>query len=129
MLNGLKILITEDNELSQKIANFILQKQGAVTQSAFNGQQAIDLLQHNSYDLIIMDLHMPEMDGYEATTYIRNTLKSTIPIIGLTASNWDEEYEECIRKGMNACIVKPFDSNNLCESILSAIKNNPSVKK
>ena len=124
MLNGLKILVAEDNELSQKIAHFILQKEGATVVPAFNGQQAIDLLQDNDYDAIIMDLHMPEMGGYEATEYIRNIMKKTIPIIGLTASNWDEEYDECIKKGMNACIVKPFDPNNLCASILSVIKAN-----
>ena len=90
MLTGLKILVAEDNELSQKIANFILQKQGAEIYAAYNGQQAIDLLQKNDYDVILMDLHMPEMGGYEATEYIRNTMQNNIPIIGLTASNWDE---------------------------------------
>ena len=87
MLSGLKILVAEDNELSQKIANFILKKNGAFIDAAYNGQQAIDLLQKNNYDVIIMDLHMPEMGGYEATEYIRKTMKNDIPIIGLTASN------------------------------------------
>ncbi len=122
MLNGLKILVTEDNELSQKIAHFILQKQGALVDAAYNGQQAIDLLQKNDYDVILMDLNMPEMGGYEATEYIRNTMKNTTPVIGLTASNWEEDLEKCIEKGMNACIVKPFNPENLCESILSVIK-------
>lgn len=127
MLSGLKILVAEDNELSQRIANFILQKQGAEVYAAYTGQQAIDLLQKNDYDVILMDLHMPEMGGYEATEYIRNTMQNNIPIIGLTASNWDEEVEECIRKGMNACIVKPFDADNLYASILSVIKENKSI--
>jgi CheY-like chemotaxis protein len=122
LLNGLKILVTEDNELSQKIAHFILQKQGALVDAAYNGQQAIDLLQKNDYDVILMDLNMPEMGGYEATEYIRNTMKNTTPVIGLTASNWEEDLEKCIEKGMNACIVKPFNPENLCESILSVIK-------
>ena len=124
MLSGLKILVAEDNELSQKIANYILQKQGAVVDAALNGEQAIECMQNNHYDVIIMDIHMPVMDGYEATEYIRNTMKNNIPIIGLTASNWEEEYEQCFNKGMNACIVKPFDPDNMCKSILSVIKEN-----
>ena len=124
MLSGLKILVTEDNELSQKVAHFILKKQGAVVDSAFNGREAIDFLQKNDCDLVVMDVHMPEMDGYEATEYIRKTMKSNVPIIGLTASNWDEEYNECIKRGMNTCITKPIEPNSLCESILSVIKDN-----
>ena len=124
MLNGLKILVAEDNHLSQKIAGYILQKQGAIYSFAETGQQAIDLLQNNQYDVILMDLHMPEMGGYEATEYIRNTMKNNIPIIGLTASALDEDIEECIKSGMNACVVKPFNPENLCETILNAIKEN-----
>lgn len=124
MLNGLKILVAEDNELSQKITNFVLQKQGAAVEAAFNGEQAIELLRRNNYDVIIMDLHMPVMDGYDATEYIRDTMKNNIPIVGLTASNWEEEFEKCIQKGMNACIVKPFNPGNLCETILNVTKEN-----
>jgi len=121
-LSGLKILVAEDNELSQKIAFFILKKQGAIIDTAYNGLEAIDLLRKNNYDLIIMDLHMPEMGGYEATEYIRNIMKNNIPIIGLTASNWEEDMGECIKRGMNNCIVKPFDPDNLCETILSVLR-------
>ena len=121
MLTGKKILVAEDNVLNQKIANFILTKQGAAVEAALNGREAIELLQKNTYDVVLMDLHMPEVDGYEATEYIRNTLKNNIPIIGVTASSWEDEYETCTRLGMNACISKPFESRSLCELILSII--------
>ncbi len=121
LLTGKKILVAEDNVLNQKIANFILQKQGATVEAALNGREAVEMLQKSTFDVVLMDLHMPEMDGYEATAYIRQTLKSDVPIIGVTASAWEDEYETCTKLGMNACISKPFESRSLCELILSMI--------
>jgi CheY-like chemotaxis protein len=75
LLTGYKILVAEDNTLNQKIATIILNKQGAEVTSVMNGLEAIRELEHNTYDLVLMDLQMPEMDGFETTAYIRNVLK------------------------------------------------------
>ena len=71
------------------------------------------MLQEGSYDLILMDMQMPEMDGYEATRHIREALKLDIPIIALTAHAMSEEREKCIALGMNDYISKPFDPKEL----------------
>ena len=124
MLQGLKILVAEDNELNQKIAGFLLQKQNATVDAALNGREAVELLKKNSYDMVLMDVHMPEMDGFEATEYIRNTLKNNVPIIGVTASYWQEEYDLCLKAGMNTCITKPLFPDSLCKLILNVIAEN-----
>ncbi len=124
MLTGKKILVAEDNVLNQKIAYLILHKQGAVVVAALNGKEAVELLQQESYDLLLMDLHMPEMDGFEAAEYIRKVLKNNIPIIGVTASHWEDDFEACTKMGMNTCISKPFYPDNLCELILNTINEN-----
>ena len=118
----MKILVAEDNELNQKIAGFILQKQNATVDAALNGREAVVLMQKNSYDLVLMDVHMPEMDGFEATDYIRNTLKNKVPIIGVTASYWQKEYDSCLKIGMNTCITKPLFPDKLCKLILDVIE-------
>ena len=122
MLEGLKILVAEDNELNQKIAGFILLKQSAKVDAALNGREAVEFLKKNDYDIILMDVHMPEMDGFEATDYIRKTMKNNVPIIGVTASYWQEEYDECIKIGMNTCITKPLFPEKLCKLILNVIE-------
>jgi CheY-like chemotaxis protein len=122
LLQGLKILVAEDNELNQKIAGFILLKQSATFDAAMNGREAVERLQKNNYDLILMDVHMPEMDGFEATDYIRKTMKNNIPIIGVTASYWQEEFDACMKVGMNTCITKPLFPDTLCKLILKVIE-------
>lgn len=122
MLTGTRILVVEDNVLNQKIVNFILAKQEAVVTMAMNGKEGISLLRNNHFDLVLMDLQMPEMDGYAAIKYIRQEMKSSIPIIALTASLFVDESAECIRIGANACISKPINSVEMCELILSMVK-------
>src|ERR1700722_1055913 len=96
LLNGINILVAEDNILNQKIANFILKKQGAVVQSVLNGKEAIELLAAaNNFDVVLMDIQMPGMDGFMATEYIRKDLKNNIPIIGLTADMLVTATDEC----------------------------------
>lgn len=119
MLSGLKILVAEDNLVNQKIANYILIKRGAVVQTVLDGNQAIDSLLENQFDLVLMDLQMPGMDGFQAARYIRNKLKSKVPIIALTADIFANETNECLEAGINACIAKPFDANSLCDLILN----------
>jgi CheY-like chemotaxis protein len=114
--------VVEDNLLNQKIVNFILQKQRAVIKMALNGKQGIELLLKHSFDVVLMDLQMPEMDGYSAIKYIRQEMKNSIPIIALTASLFSDEADECERIGTNACISKPIDPNALCGLISSLVK-------
>jgi len=123
LLNGINILVAEDNILNQKIANFILKKQGAIVQSVLNGKEAIELLIGSMhFDVVLMDIQMPGMDGFKATEYIRKDLKNNIPIIGLTADMLMSATDECMEAGMNACVCKPFDPKSLCDLILSVIK-------
>ena len=121
MLKGMKILVTEDDRLNQKIVNFVLQKQGAEVVIASNGNEAIGLLAHNNFDIILMDLQMPGMDGYATARYIRKNFHNDVPIIALTAdmvANLTTEYRDA---GFNACISKPIQSNELCKLILSFV--------
>lgn len=117
MLSGYKILVAEDNPLNQKIAVFMLSKQGASVTTVLNGQEAVNELEKQHYDMVLMDLQMPEMDGFEATEYIRKTLKSKIPIVALSASSYDDEIKKCYYMGMNACITKPIDAEKLYDII------------
>ena len=123
-LNQRKILIVDDNEMNRLVAEMIVQQNGAKTLHAENGQQAIEKLQNDIPDIILMDLQMPVMNGYEATHYIRNTLKNPIPIIALTANAIKGERENCLEAGMNDYISKPFKEQDLIQSILSLISLN-----
>jgi two-component system, sensor histidine kinase and response regulator len=125
LLTGYRILVADDNTLNQKIATFLLGKDGAEVKIVSNGAEAVNAVREYPYDLILMDLQMPEMDGIEATIYIREVLKSNIPIIALSASNSEEETEKCMNAGMNGNIVKPIDLGKLhnLASILLKDKN------
>ena len=89
-----------------------------------NGKIAIEKLQTNTYDIILMDLQMPVMGGFEATEYIRKTMKSEIPIIALTADVTTVDIEKCKEFGMNAYISKPIDEKKLYNKIMDLININ-----
>lgn len=112
-----RILVAEDNLLNQMLVQHFSSKHGFETDVAENGKIALEKLKANSYDVILMDIQMPEMDGYEATTIIRDVLKSDIPIIAFTAHALDGEKEKCISLGMNDFITKPFDPADLYNKI------------
>lgn len=116
------ILIAEDNALNQFLIKTLLTKQNFQNiLISNNGKEAIELLQKNNVDLILMDLHMPEMDGYETTAFIRNNFpapKSNVCIIALTAAVIQGEKEKCLSFGMNDYISKPFNPNELFEKII-----------
>ena len=118
MLKDLKILIAEDNVLNQKIVSHNLLRSGANVTLAINGNEVIEEMTRGHYDLILMDLYMPLTDGFEATEYIRQTLNNNIPIIALSASNFEDEIKRCMSIGMDACIVKPFDLEKLQKTLL-----------
>jgi CheY-like chemotaxis protein len=109
----IKILVVEDNLLNQKIASYLLEGFGFSSEVAINGKQAIDLLQKEKFDLIMMDIQMPEMDGYETTGHIRNNLKLNIPIIATTGHSSGAEKSKCIESGMTDYISKPLRTEEL----------------
>eukprot|EP01136_Pigoraptor_vietnamica_P012632 Opistho-1_new@52793 len=97
----IKVLLVEDNPLNQKLALKVLSKFGFTADLAENGRVAVEKVQENQYEVILMDLQMPEMDGYQATEYIRGTLKINTPIIAMTAHSLVGEKEKCMVIGMN----------------------------
>ncbi|GAB3800429.1 ATP-binding protein [Spirosoma humi] len=108
-----RILVVEDNLINQKLALQVLKRLGYSTQIAENGQQALDYLQTDKYDLVLMDIQMPVMDGYTATRQIRTTLQNNVPIIAMTAHALASEREQCLQAGMNDFIPKPFQIEEL----------------
>ena len=121
MLDGIKILIAEDNLLNQRVLKHILEQKQAALHFVLTGRQAIDKLEVEPFDIILMDLHMPEMDGLAATKHIRETMKSNVPIVAITAGGFANENEVCLAAGMNACLYKPFETESLCSLILNTI--------
>lgn len=122
ILENSRILIVEDNPLNLLLAKTILKKQNFKNiDSAENGQEAIDLIKNNDYNVVLMDLHMPIMDGYQATLFIREHMsekKRQIPIIALTAAAIKGEQEKCFETGMNDYISKPFKPEELFSKII-----------
>ncbi len=119
-LFGKRVLIVEDNITNQKVVFHMLRKAGLEPDLADNGKEAIKLIENGfTYDLIIMDLQMPEMNGFETTLYIRNVLKSDIPIIAMTASALRNEKAKCLEIGMNEYLTKPFVPAELFKQLRS----------
>jgi CheY-like chemotaxis protein len=127
LLQGIKVLVAEDNNLNQRIVSFILQKQHADMAIVNNGSLAVARLREENFDVVLMDLQMPELDGFEAAEVIRRELKSTIPIIALSASKLTADMDKCLEAGMNASISKPFDPTELCELILKVIREHHNI--
>ena len=116
-LNNAKILLVEDNEINRFLAITILEKYHAIVEVAENGQIAIDKIRKNIFDLVLMDVQMPVMDGLTACKYIRKTLKSSIPVIALTANAIRGDSNKCFDAGMNDYITKPYDEVDLINKI------------
>lgn len=116
-LGNLSVLLCEDNELNKRLAKFVIESFGFRLDIASNGQEGIELLKLNQYDLILMDLQMPVKDGYQTTIYIRNELKMDIPIIAMTAHSLIGEQQKCFDIGMNAYVAKPFKQTELLDKI------------
>lgn len=117
----LHILLAEDTPLNQRLVSKVLQKWGYDLDIANNGLEALNKLKTNSYDLVLMDIQMPEMDGYTASQEIRilsDEVKRKTPIIALTAHASKEEAERCLAIGMNAYVTKPFNTEFLRNLIL-----------
>jgi PAS domain S-box-containing protein len=127
-VNDIKVLVVEDMPLNQLLMNTLLDDFGFERDMASNGKIAIEKLQTKAYDIILMDLQMPEMNGFEATEYIRTKLKSNIPIIALTADVTTVDLDKCTALGMNDYIAKPVDERLLYSKIISLVKRPAFVK-
>ncbi|MEZ7498585.1 PAS domain S-box protein [Flavobacterium sp. Arc3] len=125
---NIKVLVVEDIALNQLLMKTLLDDFGFERDIAENGKIAVDKLQNNSYDIILMDLQMPEMNGFEATEYIRKTMNSDIPIIALTADVTTVDLAKCKAVGMNDYIAKPVDERLLYSKIVSIVRKS-SIKK
>src|SRR5690606_19256586 len=129
-LKGIRILLAEDNYLNQVLAKAVLNKVNCTVDVAENGKTAIEKLKANPYDVVLMDIQMPEMDGYEATKYIRTRLErplSEIPIIAMTAHALHTEVDKCLMIGMNDYISKPFKTGDLYSKIYKHVVENKSA--
>ncbi|NLM71829.1 MAG: PAS domain S-box protein [Synergistaceae bacterium] len=115
------VLIVEDNPVNRELVRLMLNKAGIKTTIADNGREAIDILSSRRFDLILMDIQMPEMDGYEATDIIRDrgssVLDHSVPIIALTAHAAKDFREECLNRGMDDYLSKPFSSAGLMDML------------
>jgi len=120
VLSKLKILVVEDYEFNQIVIKDTLEHllPGIKVDIADNGKLALEKLKQNSYDLVLMDVQMPEMDGYEATRLIRQDLKLNIPIVALTASVIRSDLDKCLDAGMNGYIPKPFEREVLLNELM-----------
>ncbi len=119
-LNGIKVLLVEDNAFNMKIARRFLDSWGADTDPAENGMVAWELFQQKAYDLLLIDLEMPRMDGRQLLTRIRNMNKS-IPAIAFTATVYENMHDDLQRHGFSACLHKPFRPDELLRNILNQL--------
>ena len=118
-LAGLRLLVVEDNPNNQQVARELLEDEGALVRIAGNGREAVDAVAGAAFDAVLMDLQMPVMDGYTATSRIRQDLRRLrLPIIAMTANAMASDREACLAAGMNEHIGKPFDTEQLVRLLL-----------
>lgn len=122
-IDNLSVLLVEDNDLNRMVAQNSLKYYNCKVTEAENGIVALDILKKQKFDVILMDIQMPEMDGIEATRILRNEWKLTTPIIALTANAFKTEIEKCRAVGMNDYITKPFDESEMMEIIAKHVGN------
>lgn len=118
----MKILLIEDNLLNQKVVIFNLKKFNYEIKGVTNGKVALEEVKKTRYDLVLMDIMLPEMNGFEITHEIRkyekeNNVETPVPIVALTANTYDNDREKCFHAGMNEYLAKPFTSEQLIEMI------------
>ena len=118
----MKILLVEDNLMNQKVVMFNLKKLNYEIIPAVTGSQAIELFKSNRIGLVLMDIMLPEMNGYDITRVIRNfekenNIEKPVPIIALTANTYDNDKEKCFLAGMNDYISKPFTAKQLTDIV------------
>lgn len=123
-IRKLNVLVVEDNPMNQLLTKKILEDWGWTIDIVENGTEALEHIKHTDFDLVLMDIQMPEMDGYEATQKIRKTMpapKCNVPIMAMTAHVMPGEEEMCYRMGMNGYISKPFETKTLYSKVASIV--------
>jgi two-component system sensor histidine kinase/response regulator len=123
--NSHRVLIAEDNIVNQKVAYFMLEKQGHLVTGVRDGKEAVDALEKAVFDVVLMDVQMPNMNGFEATTAIREKEKKTgkhIPIIAMTAHAMKGDREMCLEAGMDDYVAKPLKADELLDKIDAAVQ-------
>lgn len=129
LIKNIKILVAEDESLNQLLISTILEKFGFETDIAGNGKIVLEKLRKNKYDIILMDLQMPEMNGFETTYHIRKSKSPAIPIIALTANVTTTDVERCRAAGMNDYVSKPINNKLLYNTIIKYITKEQLPKK
>ncbi|HYC83656.1 MAG TPA: response regulator, partial [Chryseosolibacter sp.] len=130
-LKTASVLVVEDNAVNQLLVKKVLEKAGCQVQIAANGLAAISCLKSAKFDVVLMDIQMPEMDGYETTQFIRKNFSAPlndIPIIAMTAHAFGSDVMRCINEGMNDYISKPFKTEDLYHKILKVLSTNERPK-
>lgn len=121
-LEKIKILLAEDDELNRILQQMMLSDLGAHVDAVADGEEVLFRLQTGQYDILLMDLQMPEMGGIEAANKIRNDLQSNIPIVAITANVYSADKEKCFAAGINDILIKPFTEEQISVSILLLLK-------
>lgn len=124
--NEPRILLVDDDDLSRRMMGLLLSEKGYNYSTASNGLEAVEAVQSQLYDIVLMDLQMPVMNGLDATRKIREweAGESRIPIVALTAMLFENEIKECLSAGMDECVAKPFDTETLFH-LIETLVNEP----
>jgi two-component system, sensor histidine kinase and response regulator len=123
-----RILVADDNAVNRTLAVRLLERRGYSVTVAVNGKEAVNILRDHPHHLVLMDVHMPEMDGFEATAAIREREKTAnirLPIVAMTARAMKSDQESCLQKGMDAYISKPINSSELLKVVESFLPAPP----
>ena len=129
--NRLRVLLAEDNQANQTLAVRLLEKRGYAVRVAANGREAVQALEKETFDVVLMDVQMPEMDGFEATAAIRakeTTTLRPLPIIAMTAHALKGDEQRCLSVGMDAYVSNPIRTNELFATIESVVQKFSEVK-
>ncbi|MBC6609385.1 PAS domain S-box protein [Hymenobacter sp. BT507] len=129
-LHGVRVLLAEDNMVNQWLATVMLEHWGVLVYAVGNGLDALAQLQENDYDAAILDIQMPGLSGVEVTQAIRqcaNERRASVPIIALTANAFEADRTSYLAAGMNACLTKPFEEDDLCRLLVQLIRKYPSL--
>ena len=122
-IRGARVLLAEDNEINQQVAEEILQQAGLVVRSANNGKEAVEMVKAGNFDVVLMDIQMPVMGGFEATQEIRRDERfQDLPIIAMTAHAMAGDHEKSIEAGMNDHLTKPIDPDQLISALVKWVK-------
>ena len=122
LLKGKKILIADANDSNRPVATAVLERYGVLVSEANTGATAVKMIRETHFDLVLIEIQLPELNGYEATEIIRSKLKSQIPIIALTAVTIDENIDDFHEAGFNDIIPKPYKVEEFFQKIHNALK-------